>query len=265
MFDRLIDSSPVRPRRRFLGFFFGTLIIYLLAITAALVGSVLITNPKLAHTSNLQATRLVPPPKRGKPDTPPATEQSPQRQAQPNIYNPVPLEQPFRQVAADQTPNSSNNPPTITIVDGSGIRTGEVGGDPDSQGFIPGMGSVRRELPDTTPPPPPPPPVAATRQPERDDRSPVRVPSTVLQGKAVDRRTPAYPRMAILGRIEGSVSVEVVISPDGRVEVARAVSGHPLLKPAAAEAARSWRFQPTLLNGMPVRATGIITFVFKLD
>ena len=71
--------------------------------------------------------------------------------------------------------------------------------------------------------------------------------------------------MAIQVKIEGSVSVEVVISPEGRVEAARAVSGHPLLKPAAVEAARLWRFQPTLLNNSPVRVTGIITFVFKLN
>ena len=71
--------------------------------------------------------------------------------------------------------------------------------------------------------------------------------------------------MAIAVRIEGPVSVEVIISPEGRVESARAVSGHPLLKPAAVEAARGWRFQPTLLNGVPVRVTGIVTFVFKLD
>jgi hypothetical protein len=25
-----------------------------------------------------------------------------------------------------------------------------------------------------------------------------------------------------------------------------------------------WRFQPTLLNGVPVRVTGVITFVFRL-
>ena len=46
-----------------------------------------------------------------------------------------------------------------------------------------------------------------------------------------------------LGRVK-ALSVEVVISPDGRVEVARAVSGHPLLKPAAAEAARRGAFNP---------------------
>jgi protein TonB len=263
MFDKLIDSAPGRPRRRFLGFFFGTSIIYLLAITAALAVSVLITNPKLAHTSDLQSTRLVLPPKRGNSDTPPAKEQSSRKQTQPDIYNPVPLEQAAKQVAAEPTTDRSNNPPTTTRIEGSGVETGVGSGDPDSHGFIPGMGTERRILPDTTAPPPP--PVAISKQPKKDDQSPIRLASTVLQGKAIDRRTPAYPRMAMIAHVEGPVSVEVVISPEGRVEVARAVSGHPLLKPAAAEAARSWRFQPTLLNGSPVRATGIITFVFKLD
>lgn len=264
MFDKLIDSAPGRPRRRFLGFFFGTSIIYLLAITAALAVSVLITNPKLAHTSDLHSTRLAPPPKRGNTDTQPAKQQSPQKRTQPDIYNPVPLEQVAKQVAAEPTTDRSNNPPK-TRVEGAGIEAGLESGDPDSRGFIPGTGTERRVLPDTTAPPPPPPPVEASKQPNKDDQSPLRLPSTVLQGKAIDRRTPAYPRMAMVAHVEGPVSVEVVISPEGRVEVARAVSGHPLLKPAAVEAARSWRFQPTLLNGSPVRATGIITFVFKLD
>jgi hypothetical protein len=232
MFDKLIDSAPGRPRRRFLGFFFGTSMIYLLAITAALAVSVLITNPKLAHTSDLHySTRLAPPPKRGNPDTRPAKQQSPQRQTQPDIYNPVPLEQAAKQVAAEPTTDRSNNPPTTTRIEGAGIETGLESGDPDSRGFIPGIGTERRVLPDTTAPPPP--PVDASKQPKKDDQSPLRLPSTVLQGKALDRRTPAYPRMAMVAHVEGPVSVEVVISPEGRVEVARAVSGHPLLKPAA--------------------------------
>jgi protein TonB len=265
MFDRLIDSAPVRPRRRLLRFFFGTSILYLLAMTTALVVSVLVTNPELVHTSDLKSISIVlPPPKRGTPDMPQAKE-PPQRQTQPDIYNPVPLEEALKKQAAEPVVNRSNDPPTGIRIEGSGIETGVENGDPRSREFIPGMGNERRGLPVATEPPPPPPPVAAAKQPQRADLSPVRVPSTVLQGKAVDRRTPAYPRMAIVARVEGPVSVEVIISPEGRVEMARAVSGHALLKPAAAEAARSWRFQPTLLNGLPVRVTGIITFVFKLD
>ena len=261
MFDRLIDSAPTRRKRRFLGFFFGTSILYLSAITAALVISVIVTDPKLADTSELKFIPLVQPPTYRDAGHPSRREQ--QRPAQPDIYHPVPLDTPIDK-KVEEPPDLSSNPPTGARIPGPGDPNGvDQGGDPNSPGFLPGTGTDRRILPpDPTEPPPPPPP---TRQPRPDDQSPLRIASTVLQGKAVERRTPAYPRMAIAVRIEGPVSVEVIISPEGRVESARAVSGHPLLKPAAVEAARGWRFQPTLLNGVPVRVTGIVTFVFKLD
>jgi protein TonB len=86
----------------------------------------------------------------------------------------------------------------------------------------------------------------------------------VLQGKAIFRRTPDYPAIARTIRLEGSVVVEVVISSEGFVESAKAISGHPLLAPTAVAAAREWRFQPTYLGSVPVRVAGAITFVFKL-
>src|SRR5262249_17682049 len=38
--------------------------------------------------------------------------------------------------------------------------------------------------------------------------------------------------------------------------------GHPLLRDAALEAAKQWRFKPTELSGAPVKAHGVITFNF---
>ena len=262
MFDKLIDSAPKRRKRRFFGFFFGTSILYLSALTAALVVSVLVTDPKLADTSELKFVPLVPPPKAGGPDTTPRREQR-QQSTQPDIYHPAPIDALVDNRVEEPTADRSNIPPTGPLIQGPGNPNGVRDGDPHSPEFITGIGPDRRSLPE--PPEPPPPPTPAARQPRHDDQTPVRVASTVLQGKAAERRTPAYPRLAVIARIEGPVSVEVVISPEGRVEAARAVSGHPLLKPAAIEAARGWRFQPTLLNGTPVRVTGIITFVFKLD
>ena len=264
MFDKLIDSAPKRRKRRFLGFFFGTSILYLLAITAALVVSVLLADPKLADTSELRFLPLIPPPKSGDAATQPRSEQQ-QRPAQPDIYHPAPLDTPIDRSIEEATPDRTKNPPTGPLISGPGDPNGDEKGDPNSNRFIPGIGTDNRTLPPDMTEPPPPPPPTQTRQPRQEDQSPVRVASKVLQGKTVERRTPTYPRMAIIAKIEGPVSVEVVISPEGRVETARAVSGHPLLKPAAVEAARGWRFQPTLLNGTPVRVTGIITFVFKLD
>jgi TonB family protein len=91
------------------------------------------------------------------------------------------------------------------------------------------------------------------------------IPSSVLQGKAIERRKPIYPPLARQIRLQGDVSIEVIIAPDGHVESARIVSGHPMLADKAREAALGWRFQPTLLNNVPVRVTGVIVFVFKLS
>jgi protein TonB len=264
MFDKLIDSMPERRKRRLLRYFFGTSLLYLLALTAALVVSVVAANPEMSHPSDWKFTVLVAPPKLGRLDSPDTKPHPPTKTPQPDIYNPVPFEQAITKQAADPAAEQSNNPPTGPLIEGPGDPRGTPHGDPHSPGFIPGIGGERRSAP-PEPPEPPPPSVTASKQPKNDTQSILKIPSKVLQGKAIDRRTPVYPRMAIQVKIEGSVSVEVVISPEGRVESARAVSGHPLLKPTAVEAAQLWRFQPTLLNGSPVRVTGIITFVFKLN
>ena len=117
----------------------------------------------------------------------------------------------------------------------------------------------------SAPPPKPLDPPAPAAQVKPVDNRPVRLPSTVLQGKALVRRTPDYPIIAKQARLEGSVSIEVIISPDGRVESARAGSGHAILRTAAVSAATGWRFQPTLLNGVAVQVTGVIVFNFKLN
>jgi periplasmic protein TonB len=43
------------------------------------------------------------------------------------------------------------------------------------------------------------------------------------------------------------------------------LSGHPLLRDAALQAAKQWLFIPTELNGQPVRAIGLLTFNFTLN
>ena len=54
---------------------------------------------------------------------------------------------------------------------------------------------------------------------------------------------PTYPPMARAACVQGMVAVLVAISPDGTVASADALYGHPLLRGAATQAARQWRFQ----------------------
>lgn len=84
----------------------------------------------------------------------------------------------------------------------------------------------------------------------------------VLNGKALSLPLPPYPPAARAVRAKGSVSVQVLISEDGNVISAHAVSGHPLLRAASEAAARDARFTRTLLAGMPVKVSGIITYNF---
>lgn len=85
----------------------------------------------------------------------------------------------------------------------------------------------------------------------------------VLAGRAIERPQPAYPAMARAAGVEGAVVVEVVVGFSGRVIMARAISGHPLLRDAAVEAARAWVFEPTQLQGVTVKVIGTITFNFR--
>lgn len=83
--------------------------------------------------------------------------------------------------------------------------------------------------------------------------------------KIVTKVPPAYPPNAADLRIQGVVRITVVIGTNGRVESARLLSGHPLLAPAALQAVRKWVFQPTQVEGRPVRVVAPIEIPFDLD
>lgn len=84
----------------------------------------------------------------------------------------------------------------------------------------------------------------------------------VVNGKATNLVKPAYPPAAKAVNASGAVNVQVTIGEDGSVIAATAVSGHPLLRAAAVEAATASKFAPTVLSGQPVKITGIIVYNF---
>jgi len=84
----------------------------------------------------------------------------------------------------------------------------------------------------------------------------------VLNGKATNLVKPAYPAAAKAVRASGAVNVQVTIDEKGNVVSASAVSGHPLLRASAVQAARESKFSPTLFGGKPVKVTGVIVYNF---
>ena len=93
---------------------------------------------------------------------------------------------------------------------------------------------------------------------------PASVVGQVLQGHAIFRAEPVYPSGARHAGTSGTVMVEVTVDETGKVVEARSLCGPDLLVGAAVEAARHWRFSPTLLSGQPVKVIGTITFNFHL-
>jgi TonB family protein len=90
----------------------------------------------------------------------------------------------------------------------------------------------------------------------------IRKSSGIAMSEAIRRTAPEYPEEAKQARISGSVVVEVTIDEEGNVISTRTISGHPLFRKPAEEAARQWKFRPTLLSGQPVKVITTLTFSF---
>lgn len=84
----------------------------------------------------------------------------------------------------------------------------------------------------------------------------------VIEGTATSLPKPTYPAAARAVRATGAVDVQVLIDTNGLILKAESISGHPLLRASATEAACRARFPPTLLSGEPVMISGIITYIF---
>jgi len=90
----------------------------------------------------------------------------------------------------------------------------------------------------------------------------VRLSSGALRARAVTCKVPAHlPRL----RVAAYAVVEVLVDEAGRVRDARVVSGHPLLRAGALQAARGWTFRPLKRRGKAVRFEGPLTLRFSYD
>lgn len=86
----------------------------------------------------------------------------------------------------------------------------------------------------------------------------------ILNGKALNLPLPEYPETAKKANVSGAVTVRIVIDEEGNVISARAISGHPLLRQSAVNAAKEAKFSPTRLNGESVKVSGLLVYNFTL-
>lgn len=73
---------------------------------------------------------------------------------------------------------------------------------------------------------------------------------------------PVYPEIARRAGVTGVVILEAVIDPHGNVTDVNVLRSIPLLDEAAIDAVRQWKYEPTLLNGVPVPIVMTVTVRF---
>ena len=93
---------------------------------------------------------------------------------------------------------------------------------------------------------------------------PVRVGGEIKEPVKVRHVNPVYPVVARRASVQGSVIVECIVSPQGRVTDAKVLRGIPLLDAAALAAVRQWVYTPTLRDGVPVAVVLTVTVQFVL-
>ncbi|HUO24754.1 MAG TPA: TonB family protein [Candidatus Aquilonibacter sp.] len=89
---------------------------------------------------------------------------------------------------------------------------------------------------------------------------PVSLPESVARSLLVQQVSPVYPETA--KNLQGSVSLQVLIAPDGSVQDAKFLQGSLAFAQSAIDAVRKWHFKPYVLNGRPTSAQTVITLHF---
>ena len=90
------------------------------------------------------------------------------------------------------------------------------------------------------------------------------VSSGVMASNLVSATPPTYPKLASLTHMRGKVVMEAIIAKNGTVQSLQVLEGHHLLRSAAKNAVRSWRYRPYLIDDKPVEVATIVTVDFNL-
>jgi protein TonB len=259
MFEHLVESTSHKDDLARKGsFIMGTIAVYVVFLTGFFVLGIYLYDAQLEN-QNLELTTLmapVPVPAAEKPaeaakPTKVTTDQNVDvRKEVIQAMNESPI--PPKEISS----KASDIPPRrmgVQTIQGSSNSDTAITGGPIGPGTGTGGGGTGPVVDMGAPPPPPPPKKTAV------------VSGGVLNGKAISLPKPPYPQIARTARASGTVSVQVMIDENGNVVSASAVSGHPLLRAAAVQAARQAKFTPTKLSGQPVKVSGVINYNFGLQ
>lgn len=105
--------------------------------------------------------------------------------------------------------------------------------------------------------------IAAPAVPEIRPEGPVVIGGTVAEPKLVYRAIPVYPLNAKEAGIAGDVVIKTTIDQKGSVVDMHVISGPLMLRQAALDALRRWKFEPSKLDGQPIAVQMLVTIKFS--
>ncbi len=73
-----------------------------------------------------------------------------------------------------------------------------------------------------------------------------------------------YPSVAKNAHVQGDVVVDTQIDKNGNVARMKVTSGPMMLRQAALDAVRKWKYEPSTLDGQPVTVEMLVTVKFRL-
>ncbi|HEX7176809.1 MAG TPA: TonB family protein [Pyrinomonadaceae bacterium] len=273
MFRNLVESgSHATDIKRRGSFFAAAVAFYAILLTAAGIGSIYAVNVRLDDREELEVLALMsfPPqpataePVRRDAPRPAGGGQTTQAARRPEHSAIIPYDG-TREVASAGTREVSPTLRNIEIGADNGIDPAHVAG-PIRTGVPGGLrtdGPVVADDGDIVAPPARTP--VKVEPPKPETPRVLRLASSIISSKAINKPKPDYPAIAIRMHVEGTVPVQILIDEQGRVVQAQATSGHPLLQKAAADAARRATFSPTFLSDKPIKASGVIYYNFVIQ
>jgi protein TonB len=98
-----------------------------------------------------------------------------------------------------------------------------------------------------------------------DVQAPIHISTLVEEGLLIQKRLPVYPAIAKTAGISGTVTLEAIISKTGTIENLHVIGGPMMLRQAAQDAVRTWRYRPYLLDGQPVEVETTVNVIFTLQ
>ena len=93
--------------------------------------------------------------------------------------------------------------------------------------------------------------------------APVPIGGDVKAAKLIKSVQPVYPAMARSQHVSGNVQIDALIDADGNVGAMKVLSGPALLRDAALQSLKQWKYQPAELNGNPTSMHLTVTIQFR--